>query len=262
MKLSIVIPAYNEEKRIGKTLKRYSQVFENLRKKKIMDYEILVVINNTTDNTEKIVKVCRKKNKRIRYLNLKRGGKGYAILEGFKDALKRNNNLIGFVDADMSTSAEEYSRLVRLVGKNDGVIASRYLKGAIVKPKPPISRIIASRVFNFMNRVLFQFPYRDTQCGAKTFRREALLPIIDKIGATEWAFDIDLLYQLNKKGFKILETPTVWKEMKGSKLRLGKVSLQMFLAIIRLRLINSPFVKFERIGKPFVGFLWRWVKNS
>ena len=88
------MPAYNEEKRIGKTLEEYSSFFENLRKSKKIDYEILVVINNTKDNTEKVVKSYSKKNKRIIYLNLVRGGKGYAVIEGFKDALKERGILL------------------------------------------------------------------------------------------------------------------------------------------------------------------------
>src|SRR3972149_6124201 len=123
MKISIIIPAYNEEKRIGKTLQAYSKHFNSLAKGKNLDYEILVVINNTTDRTEEIVKKIQKKNKRIKYLNLKQGGKGYAIIEGFKDALKRKNELIGFVDSDMSTPPEEYARLALQMKNYDGIIA-------------------------------------------------------------------------------------------------------------------------------------------
>ena len=96
MKVSIVIPAYNEEKRIGNTLEKYIKF---LRDKKVK-FEILIIINNTTDNTEKVVKNYMKRFPEIRYLNFQQGGKGFAVIEGFKDALKRDNDLIGFVDAD------------------------------------------------------------------------------------------------------------------------------------------------------------------
>src|SRR3989344_8183585 len=109
MKISIIIPAYNEEKRIGRTLEEYLKFFSIKKKQeKIRNFEILVVINNTKDRTEEIVKEKQKKCMELRYLNFKQGGKGFAITEGFKDALKRDNKLIGFVDADMSTSPEEY----------------------------------------------------------------------------------------------------------------------------------------------------------
>ena len=93
MKLSIIIPAHNEEKRIGSTSEAYSKYFKSLKKDKF-DYGILVVINATTDSTEKIVKKYQKKDKKIKCLNLKKGGKGYAVTEGFKDALKRKNDII------------------------------------------------------------------------------------------------------------------------------------------------------------------------
>src|SRR3989338_9068086 len=148
----IVIPAYNEEKRIGKTLETYSTYFESLRKEKKIDYEILVVINNTKDRTEEIVKRYIKMNSRIRYLNLKPSGKGFAIIEGFKDALKRDNDLIGFVDADMATSPEEYWKLIKNIGDYDGVIASRGLKYSMVKAS--LYRKLTNRGFNTVVRLL------------------------------------------------------------------------------------------------------------
>ena len=113
MKLAIVIPAYNEEKRIGKTLQAYSECFEKLRKNKLLDYEILIAINGTTDNTEKIVNSFARKNKSIASINLKEGDKGNAVIQGIKFFLKRKNDLIGFVDADMSTPPEEFARLAK-----------------------------------------------------------------------------------------------------------------------------------------------------
>ena len=107
MKICIVIPAYNEEKRIGKTLEEYGAFFTNL-KNKDFQYQILVVINNTKDKTEEVVKNISKKYKEINYLNLKPGGKGFAIIEGFKWAIKKDFDLIGFVDADIATGPEAF----------------------------------------------------------------------------------------------------------------------------------------------------------
>ena len=142
--LSIVIPAYNEEKRIGETLKSYSKYFNNLSKKEKFRYEILVVINNTKDNTEGVVKSHQKKNKNIRYLNFKQGGKGFAVIEGFKDALTRKNDLIGFVDADLATPPNAFYGLVRNLGSHDGIIASRWHKKSLIKTKRTILRKITS----------------------------------------------------------------------------------------------------------------------
>jgi glycosyltransferase involved in cell wall biosynthesis len=247
MKLSIIIPAYNEEKRIGKTLAAYTAHFESLRKKRSLDYEIIIVINNTTDRTEEIVKKIVRKNKRVSYLNLKRGGKGYAVIEGFKNALKRNSDLIGFVDSDMSTRPEEYSRLAGKIGSYDGVIASRYLHGASVHPKPTFGRIFSSRIFNILVRALFFMPYRDTQCGAKIFKKQVLKRVLQKLITTSWAFDVDLLYRIRKEGFNIFEEPTKWSDSDYSKINFMRAGPFMALSVIRLRLLNSPFHKVVRL---------------
>ena len=150
MKISIIIPAYNEEKRILNTLESYSSYFEKLRKKNKLNYEILVAINKTNDRTLKIVKSFKKKNKRIQYINLPKGGKGYAITEGFRVLLKKDFDYIGFVDADMATSPEAFYDLFLNIEGRDGIIGSRYLPGARVNPKQSLQRIIVSRVFNFI----------------------------------------------------------------------------------------------------------------
>ena len=240
-KVSIIIPAYNEEKRIGETLEEYGKFFSDLKKSGKINSEILIVINNTKDKTEEIVKQKQKKYEIIRYLNFKQGGKGFAITEGFKDALKRDNELIGFVDADMSTSPKAFYDLIENIGDYDGIIASRYLKGAIVKPKQSIQRIFVSRIFNFLVRILFLMNYRDTQCGAKILKRKTMGGIIGELGITQWAFDIDLLYHVNKKKLKVKEHPTVWADKEYSKINFMKAGPRMALAIIRLRLINSKF---------------------
>ncbi|MDO8563647.1 MAG: glycosyltransferase [Nanoarchaeota archaeon] len=239
--ISIVIPAYNEEKRIGKTLEAYSRFFEKLRLKREINYEILIVINNTTDKTEEIVKKYSKINKNIRYLNLIKGGKGYAIIEGFKDALKRKSNLIGFVDADMSTSPASFYDLIKNITQYDGIIGNRWASKSIISRKQSGLRRLASRIFNFLVKSLFLMNYQDTQCGAKIFKREVIERIADKILITQWAFDVNLLYLCKKDNFKIREYPTTWEDKGDSKIRVVKASLKMFFGILRLRIINSPF---------------------
>lgn len=241
IKVTIIIPAFNEEKRIGKTLVSYSNYFEKLKTMVKIDYEILIVINNTTDRTEEIVKSYQKLNKKIKYLNFKQKGKGFAVIQGFKEALRGGNNLIGFVDADMSTSPEEFYKLIKNIKNFDGVIASRWKPGAIIKTKQTVLRRVTSKGFNFLVRSILFLPYKDTQCGAKLFKREPLHKIVDSLGSTQWAFDIDLLYKLKKNKFYIREIPTVWEDRAGSTINLLKTPFKMFSSILRLRLLNSPF---------------------
>ena len=236
MKVSIIIPAHNEEKRIGKTLDEYGKFFSE---KKNFDFEIIVVLNACKDKTRDVVKKYEKKYPLIKHLEFERGGKGFAIIKGFEEALSTESKLIGFVDADMATSPEDFYDLIENLGNADGIIASRWKKGA--KQNYNLIRKITSRGFNFIARSFFLLPYADTQCGAKIFRRDVGEKIIKKIKITEWAFDVNLLYEAKKQKFKIKEHPTNWLNREKSKVRVMGVTLQMFFALIRLRLIHSPF---------------------
>lgn len=238
--LAIIIPAYNEEKRIRNTLETYSEFFEKVRLKEKVDYSLIVVINKSTDGTEEIVKKFVKKNKRIRYVHLPRKGKGYAVTEGFKMALEEDYKLIGFVDADMATSPEEYWKLVKNIGSASGAIADRYLSDSKVYPPVTFRRLIVGRTFNFIVRGLLVLPYRDTQCGAKLFRKSALQSVISQLSMSNWAFDVELLYLLNKHGFYIKSCPTIWVDKEYSTINFVRATPGMFLGIVRLRLIHSP----------------------
>ena len=257
MRLSIIIPAYNEEKRIAKTLEDYGQFFKDLKKQKKLDFEILVVINNTIDETENIVKKYSKKYKEIRYLNFKQGGKGFAIIEGFKNSSKRKNDLVGFVDADMATSPKAFYDLVKKIHNYDGIIASRNMKSAKVYSHSKFRRIFVSKMFNFFVRTVLLLPYKDTQCGAKIFRRQALTKVIPYFTMSKWAFDVDILYNFKKFGFKIREIPTLWFEKKGSKIDIFGSGIWMALGIMRLRLLNSPFKSMMRIYDKVLKRIWR-----
>jgi len=236
MKLSIVIPAYNEAKRIEKTLCNYLKFF---RDKYGLEFEIIVVLNGCTDGTIEILKTYSENYIQIKYLAFEKAGKGFAILEGFKAA---KGDLIGFTDADGSTCASEFDKIVCADGCDcDCVLGSRYLKDSIVEPKQTAMRRLGSRAFNFLVRIMFGFKIHDTQCGAKVFKKKVLDEIVPLIGISAWAFDIDLLYMAKRKGFNTLEVPIQWEDIAGSSFQLKKSAIRMFLAITRLRLVHSPF---------------------
>lgn len=264
-KVSIVIPAHNEERRIGSTLSSYSSYFEHARMSGLIEYEILVVINNTHDRTEQIVKEFARKNTRIRYFVLRPGGKGYAVIEGFKDALIRENDFIGFVDADMATSPEEYFKLVYSLAHLSncgGVIASRYVEGAVVNPRNTLLRILASRLYNFVIRATLLFPYRDTQCGAKVFRREAISACLHSLGMTKWAFDVELIYRVRKAGFQIYEYPTLWANRAYATINFWQSGPWMSLAVVRLRLLNSPLRFLVRVYDKVINKVYLFMRRK
>lgn len=234
MKLSIVIPAYNEEARIENTLNAYHPFFEKIYRNQ---FEIIVVMNGCKDNTLGVVKDFSNQHKQVKYLFIKEPiGKGGAIIEGFKSA---KGDLVGFTDADNSTPPESFNELIKNINGYDCIISSRWIKDAIVEPKQPLKRRIASRLFNILVRSMFGIKVRDTQCGAKLLKKEAIKKI--NIGITRWAFDVDLLYQLKRNNLNIKEIPTIWRDVYGSKLNIPKTSTEMFFALIRLRLVYSPF---------------------
>jgi len=246
--ISIVIPIRNEEKRIGPTLEAYGKFFSLKKRKEKLDYEIIVVINNTQDSTPEIVKKWSKKYKKIRALNFEQGGKGFALIEGFKESLKnKKSELIGFVDGDMATTPEAFYDLIVNFGDDDGIIASRYIAGAHVDPKQSFQRIFVSRIFNLLIKTLFLMPYKDTQCGAKIFKREVIESVVNDLSLSLWAFDVDLLYNVRKRCFKVREFPTVWSDKAYSTIKFTKAGPRMALSIIRLRIINSPFKSFIRL---------------
>ena len=233
VKVSIIIPAHNEEKRIARTLDSYSKFFS----KKIKDFEIIVVLNGCEDNTLLVIKDFNKRNKRIKYLDFKESiGKGSAIIEGFKVA---KGDLIGFVDADMATPPHAFYDLVKNINNYDGIIASRWIKGAKISMKQNLFRRFSSRSFNYLMKALFFMPYNDTQTGAKLFKKNAIKYTLKNLGITRWAFDVDLLYNMKIKNLRIKEIPTEWYDKPGSQLKIIKAIPEMFLALIRLRLIYS-----------------------
>jgi len=236
MRLSIVIPAHNEEKRIGPMLEAYLPFFSSRYQNEV---EFLVVVNGSTDRTDQIVASYAERFPGVKVIiEPDRIGKGGALMVGFREA---SGDLIGFVDADGSTPPQAFQDLIDNIGEAGGIIASRWSRGAIISPRQPLDRRVASRIFNFLTRILFGLRLVDTQCGAKLMTRPAVKAILPNLGITQWAFDVDMLFQLRRAGYKIKEIPTTWHDVAGSKIQVGKASAEMMLALVRLRLLYSPF---------------------
>lgn len=247
--LSIIIPAYNEEKRIEKTLEDYTNFF----KKTKLNFKICVVLNGCRDNTLGVVKKIAKRHKQIKYLDIKEAiGKGGALIEGFKRA---DGNLIGFVDADNATSPLYFYDLIKNIKDYDGVIGSRWMKNS--KIEMPKLRKFLSKGFHFGINILFNLGYEDTQCGNKLFKKNVIKKIVNRLGATRWAFDVDLLYLIKREGYKIKEIPTVWLEPGKSHIKLKEIIPCFVLPMIRLRLLYSPLKFSIKIYDKTIGKLAR-----
>ncbi len=226
---SIIMPARNEEKRIGRTLERYVRFFRGKG-----GFEIYVIMDSCRDNTLGVVKGFAKKYPQVKYRYFEgRMGKGGAIIEGIRLV---TGELVVYVDADGATPPEEIPELAGKIGNYDGVMGSRWIKGARIVKKQPLGRIIASRGFNMLVRLILGLPYRDTQCPAKVFRSRVIKGVIDGVQEKNFAFDACLLYFMKKKGYIVREVPIEWRDVEHSTLRMRSAVPRMFLAILRTRL--------------------------
>jgi len=226
-KYSVIIPAYNEADRIERTLREYADEFS--------DGELIVVLNACTDETADTV--YRVRTPRLRAIQIKQGiGKGGAVRAGF---LLARAPLVGYVDADGSTPAREMRRLFGLLADAHAAIGSRWIAGARLDPPQPIVRRVASRTFNLLARTLTRLPFSDTQCGAKTFRADALAAVLPSVETANFAFDVDLLAALARRGARILEVPIEWHDRSVSRLRVVSASLRMAAALARLAIVRS-----------------------
>ena len=242
--LLLLIPAYNEEDRIEPVLRDYAGFF---KEQYHGSFQIVVVLNGCTDNTLGIVQKVAADYPAIRALDFKDSiHKGGALIEGLK--LASQTDLIGYVDADGATPPRAFLDLVRHMDKADCVIGSRWLPGAIIHQSQSGHRRFASRTFHLIVQLLFWLNIRDTQCGAKVMKREAVEKIHSYLRIADMAFDINLLVALHRAGFRILEVPTEWTDKIGSKVVLGRTSLTMFLSTFRVRLIYWPWI--YRILRP------------
>ncbi len=234
--LLLLIPAYNEEHRIEPVLRDYGHYFQQHYTGK---FQLVVVLNGCRDNTRGVVERVAKNFPALSFLDFAAPiGKGGALIEGLK--LAPLADVIGYVDADGATPPAALHDLVKRIGEADCVIGSRWLPGAVLHQVQTGRRQFASRVFHLIVEALFRMHIRDTQCGAKVMKRAAIERIHSHLLIADMAFDINLLYSLKRAGFRILEVPTEWTDKIGSKVRLFRTSLTMFLSVLRIWLIYHP----------------------
>ncbi len=246
MEISIIIPAYNEEKRIQKTLER---IFSYMKEKK-HNFEIIVVDDGSKDKTVELVELFRKKNSknskdknRIKILkNIKNKGKGHSVKRGMLSGEKK---WLLFSDADLSTPIEEIEKFEKYIDQYLIIIASRNLKESQIKIKQPKIRSTLGKIFPLVVNLFTIRGIKDTQCGFKLFRKDIAEKIFPLQTSKRFAFDVEVLFIAKKHGYKIKEIPVIWINALGSKVDPIKDSISMFFDLIRFR-FNSICGKYNK----------------
>jgi dolichyl-phosphate beta-glucosyltransferase len=231
MHLSVIIPAYNEEKRLPQTLR---EIDEYLRKQNF-ESEIIVVSDGSKDRTVEISKNLMSEIKNLRVIEFKENrGKGFGVKEGMLAAL---GDFRLFTDADNSTPINQIEKFWSEFEKGfDIVIASRDLKGAILDPPQPLFRRFTGEVFKYLRKIIVDlWEIEDSQCGFKCFTKRAAEDIFPKCKISRFAFDPEILLIGKKLGYKIKEIPIYWKNDLRSKVKL-KSMIKMLIDLFKIRL--------------------------
>jgi dolichol-phosphate mannosyltransferase len=221
---SLVIPAYNEENRIR-------NLFDTIGR---FDGELIIVCDGTDGTARIIEEITRTRTDLIiRCLTFDhRLGKGGGVIAGLSAA---RAPLVGFCDADGSTTMSEMLRLFSCLGSNDGAIGSRWVDGSTLTVRQGLMRRLESRSFNLLIRCLFGLDFHDTQCGAKVFRKTAIDRVLPAMVSRGFEFDVELLWRLRRTGCRVIEVPIEWQNKSDSRVR-KRDMMRMVAGLFRARL--------------------------
>lgn len=233
-KLSVVIPAYNEEKRIGATIKATHDYLE----KQNYTYEIIVVDNASKDKTCDVVKDYQKQNQAEHIVRLclskSVGAKGSAVKLGILEYAQ--GEYIMFMDADNASPVSEMEKFWPYLesGQYQAVIGSRYVEAAKVTHRQPFYRVLLSRLSNLLIQVLVAPGIHDTQLGFKAFTHEAAKDIFSYVTIPGWGFDMEVLTVARLHGYGIKEVGVLWREQGGSHVPLAAYA-QSLLDLFKIK---------------------------
>ena len=232
MKITIAIPAYNEEKIIGQKI---DQLFKFCQEQ-LSNHQwlIIVAINGSKDKTLEIIQEKTKIYPNLGHINLDAPGKGGAIRKTWQ-TYPGDINI--FMDADLSTELKFTHELIKSIEKDNYQIAigSRYQKQSDLKR--PFIRTLFSRTYNLILKIFFNLKITDASCGFKAVSQEVLKKIIPKIKNNDLFFDTELLILAHQNKFSIKEIPVVWKEeeQRKTKIKILKTSFNYFKEIIKIK---------------------------
>jgi len=230
VKISVIIPTYNESRRLPKT---YKSVISYLNKN-FEEAEVIISDGGSTDGTQELIKqYCNNKEGRVETRSVimeSREGKGAGVKRGM---LQAKYPFVLFMDADNSTSISQIEKLLPFMDRFEVVIGSRYA-GLEAKVKQSILRRIISRAGGALIRMITGLRIQDTQCGFKLFTKEASDKIFSSLETYGWGFDIEVLLLATNFGYKIREVPVVWRDSEGSHVRAGQDSISTLIETIKI----------------------------
>jgi dolichyl-phosphate beta-glucosyltransferase len=229
-RLSVVIPCYNEEQRLPRTIGQ----IESYLASRQSSYEMVLVDDGSADGTRSIMDAAAAKNSAIRVEVLPHNrGKGRALAVGV--AVARGAEIL-VTDADLSTPIEELDGLQAALAAGAGVaIASRAIRGSRVEVSQPFYRVLMGKAFNLLVQAVLLPGIWDTQCGFKLFRADIAHDIFAELSTDGFGYDPEVLYRARRKGVKIVEVPVVWRNSAPTKVSAMSSSFDMFKHVLRVR---------------------------
>ncbi|OGM21760.1 hypothetical protein A2714_02695 [Candidatus Woesebacteria bacterium RIFCSPHIGHO2_01_FULL_38_9] len=225
--LSVIIPVYNEEKRI-KNLKKIDRFLQSFK----YTSEIVLVNDGSNDKTEEILlKISLKTPLKIISYD-KNMGKGHAVKKGM---LKARGLYLLFMDVDLSTSPSDLPKFLKRIKEYDVVIGSRKIEGANVFNRQSFVRESLGKSFTLLSRRTLGLDISDFTCGFKCFTKDAALNIFNKVTIDRWGFDPEVLFIANKLGYRILEIPVKWRNDPNTKVRFPQDIIRSLRDLIKIR---------------------------
>lgn len=222
--ISIIVPAYNEIKHLECTLMHLLE---------INDIEIIIAEDSSVDGTRELAETFVRKYPNVFLTSSNtRSGKGAAIKRGIAMS---HGELIGFIDADMSTHPEELNKLIDVInGSADMAIGSRNLPSSNIIIKQPWYRVLLGRTYSLIVRTMFGIDIRDYQCGCKLFKRSIWNEIT--VNCNDFGFDTELIIKAYRAGYKIKEVPVRWQNDRSSKVNPFMDSIRMFKTLLKIKI--------------------------
>jgi dolichyl-phosphate beta-glucosyltransferase len=229
--LSIIIPAFNEERRLSKTL----AAIEAYLAARGLRAEVIVVDDGSTDGTAEFVKNYAAQHPLVRLLsNGRNRGKGFSVRHGMLEA---RGEIALFTDADLSAPIGEADKLLAAIREDgyDGAIGSRALDRSLIQAHQSPTRELAGIIFNFMVRWITGVPFTDTQCGFKAFRTARARIVFEQQRTEGFGFDPEVLFLARRHGLRIVEIPVRWSHDAASKVHVLADSIGMLGELLIIR---------------------------